>query len=110
MSILFPLSVLFLKSSRHLPPSPVTGPPALTVQVNDAEPDAPEVSLAETVTLNVPACDGVPEISPLDGSMDRPLGSPVALQVRVSPSLEVPCICRLTGLLSMLVWLPGLVT
>src|SRR5437763_392840 len=110
MSILLPLTWLNLKSSRHLLPSPVMGPPALTVQLNDTEPDAPEVSPAVTVTPNAPAWDGLPETSPLDESMDSPFGRPVALQLRVSPSLDEPCICRLTGVPSVLVWLPGLAT
>jgi hypothetical protein len=51
----------------------------LTVQVNVAEPDAPVVSVAVTVTLEVPAVVGVPEISPVEELTDSPAGRPVAL-------------------------------
>jgi hypothetical protein len=50
----------------------------LIVQLNDAEPDAPVVSVAVTVTLEVAAVVGVPEIRPLL-LIDRPAGRPVAL-------------------------------
>ena len=46
-------------------------PDELIVQVKDAEPDAPVVSLAVTVTLPVPAVVGVPEIRPELELMDR---------------------------------------
>ena len=49
----------------------------MTVQVNDADPDAPVVSVAVTVTLKDPDPVGVPEIAPA-GLMDRPGGRPVA--------------------------------
>ena len=52
---------------------------ALIVQVNEADPLAPVVSLAVTVTLLLPAVVGVPEIRPVDALMDSPAGSPVAL-------------------------------
>src|ERR1700685_1602092 len=39
-------------------------PAELTVQLNAADPDAPVVSVAVTVTLEVPAVVGVPVISP----------------------------------------------
>src|SRR5215469_3359234 len=51
-------------------------PLLFTVQLNVAEPDAPVVSLAVTVTLPLPAVVGVPEISPLEALMDSPAGSP----------------------------------
>lgn len=50
----------------------------LIVKVKDAEPDAPVVSVAVTVTEYVPAVVGVPEIRPLL-LIDRPVGRPVAL-------------------------------
>ena len=50
----------------------------LTVQVNDADPCAPVVSVAVTVTLEVPAVVGVPEIRPVEELIDSPAGSPVA--------------------------------
>ena len=49
-----------------------------TVQVNDAEPEAPVVSVAVTVTVEVPVAVGVPEISRVLALMDSPAGSPVA--------------------------------
>src|SRR5580700_4498925 len=51
----------------------------LIVQVKDADPEAPVVSLAVTVTLLLPAVVGVPEISPVVELIDRPAGRPVAL-------------------------------
>src|SRR3981081_4419671 len=54
-------------------------PGLLTVQLNVAEPGAPVVSVAVTVTLLLPAVVGVPEISPVEELMDTPAGSPVAL-------------------------------
>src|SRR5215469_11807147 len=44
-------------------------PPPLTVQVNDVEPDAPVVSRAVTVTFEVAAAVGVPEMSPDEALM-----------------------------------------
>ena len=49
------------------------------VHVKDADPEAPVVSLAVTVTLLGPAVLGVPEISPVAELIDRPAGRPVAL-------------------------------
>jgi hypothetical protein len=49
------------------------------VQLNAADPAAPVESVAVTVTFDVPAVVGVPEIRPVDELMDRPAGSPVAL-------------------------------
>ena len=42
-------------------------------------PLAPVPSVAVTVTLDVPAVVGVPEIRPVAELIDRPAGSPVAL-------------------------------
>ena len=56
----------------------VAGLRGSTVQLNDAEPDAPVVSVAVTVTVEVPAVVGVPEISPVEELTDSPAGSPVA--------------------------------
>ena len=42
-------------------------------------PVAPVVSLAVTVTLEVPAVVGVPEIRPVVELIDSPAGRPVAL-------------------------------
>jgi hypothetical protein len=58
-------------------PPPVV--PELTVQVNDADPDAPVVSVAVTVTDEVPTLVGVPEIRPVEELIDSPAGRPVAL-------------------------------
>ena len=60
----------------HVPPPP---PPPLMVQVKLADPLAPVVSVAVTVTLEVPAVVGVPEIRPVDVLMDSPAGRPLAL-------------------------------
>src|SRR5579863_8631438 len=51
----------------------------LTVQLNEADPVAPVVSFAVTVTLEVPAVVGVPEISPVVELIDSPAGRPAAL-------------------------------
>ena len=59
------------------PPPPELA--ALTVQLNEAVPLAPVVSLAVTVTDDVPAVVGVPEISPVEALIDNPAGRPVAL-------------------------------
>ena len=56
----------------------VFAPAGLTVQVNDAVPDGPVESVAVTVTDEVPAVVGVPEIRPVEALIDRPAGSPVA--------------------------------
>jgi predicted transcriptional regulator len=48
-------------------------------QLNVADPCAPVVSVAVTVTLNVPVLVGVPEIRPVEELIDNPAGSPVAL-------------------------------
>src|ERR1700758_2703108 len=73
-------------------------PPAgLIVQGNDVEPDALVESVAVTVTLNVPAVDGVPEIRPEDALIDSPVGRPVALQVSARPPESEPVICRLVA-------------
>ncbi len=49
----------------------------LTVQLNEAVPEAPVPSLAVTVTVDEPAVVGVPVIRP-DELMDSPAGRPVA--------------------------------
>jgi hypothetical protein len=55
----------------------------LIIQVNEADPLAPVLSLAVTVTLEVLAVVGVPEIRPLLELMDRPAGRPEALQLSI---------------------------
>src|SRR6266700_6083331 len=56
----------------------VPQPPLLVlmVQVNEADPVAPVVSFAVTVTLVVPAEVGVPVISSVEVLMDSPAGRP----------------------------------
>src|SRR3954453_18581907 len=51
------------------------------VKVKDALAVADAASGAVTVTLEVPAVVGVPEMTPLDALRDRPAGSPVAVQL-----------------------------
>ncbi len=46
--------------------------------MNVADPDAPVVSVAVTVTEYVPAVLGVPLMRPVEELMDSPEGSPVA--------------------------------
>ena len=60
-------------------PPPPPPPEEPIVQVKLADPEAPVVSLAVTVTLYVPAVVGVPLIRPDEALIDRPGGSPVAL-------------------------------
>ena len=82
----------------------------LITQLKEAEPCAPVVSVAVTVTLEVPAVVGVPEIRP-EELIDRPAGSPLAVKVSVWPDAEsVAPTCRLTAVPTVPVWLPGLVT
>src|SRR5450759_2429033 len=71
-------AVAVLFSARFVVPQ-VPPPPAVTVQLNEADPVAPVVSLAVTVTLEVPAVVGVPEIRPEEELMDSPAGRPAAL-------------------------------
>jgi hypothetical protein len=75
--------------------------------VNDALPDAPVLSVALTVTLNVPAALGVPEMRP-DEEIDSPVGSPVAENVRVAEEDEsLAWICRLAAVPTVPVGCPG---
>src|SRR3984957_14285900 len=60
-----------------VPPPPELA--AFTVQLNEAVPLAPVVSVAVTVTDEVPAVVGVPEISPVEELIDSPAGRPLAL-------------------------------
>src|SRR5215469_15354344 len=89
------------------PPPPLL----LIVQLNDVDPCAPVVSVAVTVTDEVAAVVGVPEIRPLDELIDRPAGRPEADQVKDCPDAEsLALICRLTAVPTVPVWLPGLFT
>ena len=65
-------------------PGEVTFTLLVIVHVNDVEPEAPEPSVAVRVTEEVPAVVGVPEMVPVDGSMVRPAGRPVADHVSVA--------------------------
>ena len=59
-------------------PGSVTDTKLVIVQPNEAESVAPESSVAVTVTDEVPAVVGVPEMVPVELSIDRPAGRPVA--------------------------------
>jgi len=64
VAALFMLSVSFL-------PAELNGPPFAAVVL----------SVAVTLTVNVPACVGVPEITPVLALSERPLGRPAAENV-----------------------------
>src|SRR5690606_4984193 len=84
-------------------------PPPFTVHENDAEAVAPEESRTVTVTLDVPAVEGVPVMVPVDELIDRPAGRPVAEKVYgVLP--PVAPVDTFTAVPTVLVWLPGFVT
>src|SRR5260221_9195259 len=85
-------------------------PLVLTTQLNEADPEAPVVSLAVTVAVDVAAVVGVPVIRP-EELIDSPAGRPVALKVRVWPAAEsLAFTCRLAAVPTVELWLPGLVT
>ncbi len=65
-------------------PGEVTSTLLVIVHANPVEPEAPDPSVAVRVTDEVPAVVGVPEMVPVDGSMVRPSGRPVADQVSVA--------------------------
>src|SRR5512142_587153 len=79
-----------------------------TVQVNAASPVAPPL-VAVTVTGYVPAVVGLPLITPVAASSDRPGGRPVADQA-YAPEPPEACRVRLTGPPTAVDWSPGLVT
>jgi hypothetical protein len=54
-------------------------PPVATAHAKEVEPLAPVVSRAVTVTVELPAAVGVPEMRPEAELMDSPAGRPVAL-------------------------------
>src|SRR5258708_37611401 len=76
-----PVSKPGLASSWELVQPP---PLVLIVQLNVADPCAPVVSVAVTVTELVAAVVGVPVIRP-EELIDRPAGRPVAEKVRLGP-------------------------
>ena len=63
----------------------VTATVLVTVQVKVAEPAEPPPSVAVIVTVETPGADGVPVTEPVVELMDRPVGRPEAVQVRVWP-------------------------
>ena len=69
-------------------PGLATATVLVTVQENVAEPEAPEPSVAVTVTEEAPGAVGVPEMDPVDELIESPAGRPVADQVRVAPDWE----------------------
>ena len=73
--------MVFPDSKPGLPSScdTVQPPLGLIVQEKLAEPEALVVSVAVTVTLEVAAVVGVPEIRPEEELIDRPAGRPLAL-------------------------------
>ena len=58
-------------------PGATTKPPAAIVRVTVPLP-VPVALVAVRATGNVPACVGVPEITPVPGSRPKPFGNPVA--------------------------------
>src|SRR6185369_9211466 len=85
-------------------------PPVVpTVQLNDAVPEWLALSVAVTVTFEVPAVVAVPEIVPVEELIDRPAGRPEADQVygAVPPEADSG---RFTEAPVTVDWLPGLDT
>src|SRR3954469_16370199 len=62
-----------------LPEEEQPPPTGFTVHVNDVVPVRLEVFFAVTVTEELPAVVGVPEIRPVEELIDSPAGRPVAL-------------------------------
>lgn len=60
---------------------PITNVSILTAETNGPPLAAVVPSVAETLTLKVPDCVGVPEITPVVVLSVRPVGSPVAAKV-----------------------------
>src|SRR5437870_2323217 len=88
-------------------------PTWLTVQVKLwLAPAMPSEALTLTVYGVVLAAlaASVPVMMPLSGSMPRPAGRPLAVQVIGSPSLSLPATDNSTSSPAALTWLPGLVT
>ncbi len=63
-----------------VPALEITGVAGLAVKVNVLVP-VPPALVALSVTLEVPAVVGVPEMSPVAVLIDRPAGNPVALKL-----------------------------
>ena len=81
----------------------------LTVHEKLADPDAPVESFAVTVTLELAAVVGVPEIKP-DELIDRPAGRPAALYVKAAPPESLPLIWSETAVPTVELCEPGLFT
>ena len=80
MTILVPSAVLPLRSAAHFPWWPlIARVTELTVQVKDADPVPPVVSVTVTVTPLEPGVVGVPVIRPVPALMASPAGKPAAL-------------------------------
>ena len=58
----------------------MTGANKLIVSMREAVGPVPVPLLADNVTGNTPVCVGVPEMSPVKGLTERPVGRPVALK------------------------------
>ena len=58
----------------------MTGANRFMVSISDAVGPVPVPLLADNVTGNTPVCVGVPEMSPVKGLTERPVGRPVALK------------------------------
>src|SRR5262249_55567475 len=86
-------------------------PPAgLMVNVNDVLPELPAVSVAVTVTVNVPAVVGVPDTVPVDDPMLNPGGSPAADQVYGGVPPDAVIVNDVIGVPTVPVLFPGLFT
>lgn len=83
---------------------------AVTVQAKLAVPNAPDESVAVTVTEYEPATDGAPEINPVAPLIDKPVGSPVARYVNVDAAESLARTCRLTALFTEVDCAAGVVT
>ncbi len=93
-----------------------TVPPPLEpamVQVNEAEPEAPKLSVALRATGKAPELVGVPDTVPVPGSRAKPAGRPVTdHEVIVAPTDKSVAVA-VSGVIVVpdkLVWSPGLVT
>ena len=90
------------------PPGSTTETMLVTVQAKEAWPVEPDESVAARVTLEVPAAVGVPEMVPVEGSMPRPAGRPVADQVSVADGEESVAVApRVTNEPDVEDWSPG---
>jgi hypothetical protein len=93
-------------------PGSATVTTLVTVQPKEADPAAPDPSVAVTVTDEAPAVVGEPEMAPEAGSIESPAGRPVADQVSVAVDEESVAATDTTPMADpdTSVWSPGLVT